>query len=157
MNGSDTGGTRTLVANMAALDYGRGRKDILLVVKRDRVSGRRYYILPGGKVDEGETPEECLRREIERKELPGSSIDLFLRVPEPFYGKNFSGRKSIEVRLYVGTVENVSAAGGEILGFRWMSWNEALAERESQVKEGAVGISETTWSVMAFLRSRKWL
>ena len=37
--------------------------DKLLVIKRDN-QGKKYYALPGGGIEPGETPEQAVRREI---------------------------------------------------------------------------------------------
>jgi ADP-ribose pyrophosphatase YjhB (NUDIX family)/SAM-dependent methyltransferase len=37
---------------------------ILLIRNHEKATGRRYWLLPGGGLEAGESPEECVRREI---------------------------------------------------------------------------------------------
>lgn len=57
------------------------RKTIGAVIIEDKklllVKKRNYWILPGGKLEEGETDLECLCREME-EELSGTKIDTQL-------------------------------------------------------------------------------
>lgn len=47
------------------------RDGMLLVIKRDKF-GKKYLVLPGGGVEEGETPEEAVVRETKEE----TSIDI---------------------------------------------------------------------------------
>jgi ADP-ribose pyrophosphatase YjhB (NUDIX family) len=47
------------------------RDDMLLVIKRDKF-GKKYLVLPGGGVEEGETPEVAVVREAKEE----TSIDI---------------------------------------------------------------------------------
>lgn len=37
---------------------------VLLILHREHGSGRSYWLLPGGRWEDGETAEECVRREM---------------------------------------------------------------------------------------------
>jgi 8-oxo-dGTP diphosphatase len=40
---------------------------ILLITHRERASGRTYWVIPGGGMEPGESPEECVRREMQEE------------------------------------------------------------------------------------------
>lgn len=89
-------GDIVLVANAVCI-----REDgaLLLVLLRDRKTGDCVWILPGGKVNPGESPREALEREL-REELS----DAVFTLAKNFSGKSFSGTtpfsgKRIEVHL----------------------------------------------------------
>jgi 8-oxo-dGTP pyrophosphatase MutT (NUDIX family) len=64
---------------------------ILLIKHRHHKSGREYWVIPGGGREEGETEEECVKREIMEEtnlevvverlllDLPGQTDDDFYR------------------------------------------------------------------------------
>ncbi len=40
---------------------------ILLITHREHATGRTYWVIPGGGLEPGETPEECVRREMQEE------------------------------------------------------------------------------------------
>ncbi len=57
---------------------------VLLIKHRERASGRSYWLFPGGGIEPGETPEECVRREMkEETGLDVQVVRLALDLPEP--------------------------------------------------------------------------
>ena len=95
------------------------QRKILLVLTRKHP---RTFIFPGGRVEEGETPEECITREL-REELPGLRfrIQKFLGV---YWGSIY---RDGEIRLIVYRVSlwtrktaNDLNLGDEILEARWV-------------------------------------
>ena len=104
----------------------------------------RTLIFPGGQLEEGETPEECITREL-REELPGLRfrIQKFLGV---YWG---SIHRDGEIRLIVYRVSlwtrldaNQFKLGDEILEALWvknpddLSLAEPTAKAITALKEG---------------------
>jgi ADP-ribose pyrophosphatase YjhB (NUDIX family) len=57
---------------------------ILLIMHRENVSGRSYWVFPGGGIEPGETEEDCVRREIkEETNLDVNVISLIMHEPNP--------------------------------------------------------------------------
>ena len=40
---------------------------ILLITHQERDTGRSYWVIPGGGLESGETPEQCTRREMQEE------------------------------------------------------------------------------------------
>lgn len=66
--------TRTIRYQGAILRDGR----ILLVCHREHRTGRAYWLLPGGGREDGETEEECVRREMLEETSLDVSVDRLL-------------------------------------------------------------------------------
>jgi 8-oxo-dGTP pyrophosphatase MutT (NUDIX family) len=47
---------------------------LLLIKEQERATGRMAWFFPGGGMEEGETPEECVRREM--KEETGLGVEV---------------------------------------------------------------------------------
>lgn len=55
------------------------RDDHLLLIKhREHSSGRAYWVIPGGGREEGETEEECVRREMKEETNLDVSVERLL-------------------------------------------------------------------------------
>lgn len=87
---------------------------ILLCVKRGP-EGR--LILPGGKIEKGETHEECLQREL-REEL-GKVRGVNLWKIGTYFDEAVDKGKLIRIELFGGSLEGVPAPRAEIAGIVW--------------------------------------
>jgi len=79
---------------------------ILLVRKKD------YWILPGGKIEKGESEIECLLREF-KEELPKVKIKR-LQFYNVFYGNSPQRKKPIFLKVYLGEIEGEITPSSEI-------------------------------------------
>lgn len=90
----------------------------ILIVRRpqDKILGG-FWVFPGGKIEEGEEPEEALSREL-REELSLNLKDfIYLDKASHDYP---SGR--IHIRFYASRVKDatVDPEPGEVADFRWI-------------------------------------
>lgn len=91
-----------------------------LIVQRDgalllcRKRGSETWILPGGKLEAGETLEECLAREI-REELGCACAASYSGTVEDFTAEG----EPIRIELYRGVLQGEAAATGEIAELWW--------------------------------------
>jgi 8-oxo-dGTP diphosphatase len=57
---------------------------ILLIRHKELATGRTYWLFPGGGLDEGESPEDCVRREMKEETGLDVAVKEFLfEVPKP--------------------------------------------------------------------------
>ena len=97
------------VVNMVVI-----QKDRLLVT---RIREGDWWTLPGGRIDEGESKEMALRREIE-EELP--NITILKLVPyKEFLGIKPHGKVEIRVNTFFADVEGSIEPGAELTGSKW--------------------------------------
>ena len=104
-------------------------KAALLVVREGRLllcrkrTGTSLLILPGGKIEPGETPEECVRREIE-EELGIAEIEDLHPIGRyrDRHGEDPSRR--IEIHLFSGRLVGVPQPQAEIASLIWFAPGE---------------------------------
>lgn len=91
----------------------------LLIVKPKRKS---IWIPLGGKIEDGETDEQCLKREIREElnvEAKGNAIHF---VDTPIEPAANEPEKSVMIRFYLLNVpENLQPDNDEIEEYRWIS------------------------------------
>ncbi len=107
-------------ARVVIVDDGR-----VALIKRVR-AGRRYYLFPGGGVEEGETPEQAAIREA-REEL-GVDVEL----GEPRYQEDFDGSQFVYFDAQI--------VGGTFGSGLWPDH----AERSTQARERS-GTHDPVW------------
>ncbi len=94
-------------------------KRVLVVRKRNT------FILPGGKLDAGETDQGCLQREFE-EELSRTRIRVG-RYYRDFLGISPDHEKPINVRCYFASIEgDLGPPSGEIEETRWINGMDRL-------------------------------
>jgi 8-oxo-dGTP pyrophosphatase MutT (NUDIX family) len=88
---------------------------VLLCRKKHTTS---LLILPGGTLEPGETPEECLRRECREElgEVEVSKLQYLGCYDSPAAGQN---NKTVRIELYAGELEGLPAAHSEIQDLVW--------------------------------------
>ena len=101
----------------------------------NRVGGEDYWILPGGRVNMGETSIDALRREMQEEVQEDVQVGQLLWVVESFFG-NVESKNYHELGLYYlmdltpeslisRTTEPFAAMDGHIsLTFQWFSLEE---------------------------------
>ena len=96
------------------------------------------WIFPGGKLEEGESHEECLLREVD-EELPGLRLSN-LREFGDFFGRAVHGDGSVSLAVYL-----VEAEGEYNLG-------DGIDEAKFVAKPEELNLAEATRKTIAALR-----
>jgi 8-oxo-dGTP diphosphatase len=120
---------------MATSVYLRNGEGEILILKRAAGAAKGSWYLPGGGLDEGETTEECARRELnEEAGLTVASMQLVAVTPMFAYGRDMF------VVAYAA-----QHLGGEVKlsheheGFRWLS---PMVYRDKYFSDESVAVVE---------------
>lgn len=113
---------------------------ILLIQHRERSSGRSYWVIPGGGIEEGETEEECVVREMQEETNLKVEVERLV-IDDPGYpGGVYKRRKTYLCRPIAGTPkpgyepEAEAAANYAIAEVRWFdlrseqAWEQLLIQ-----------------------------
>ena len=93
-------------------------KDGKLLLVKGKSKYKEYWT-PGGKVDEGESEEECLRREL-NEELNVSLVSC--KFFKEYRGESPYHKDTITIsKVYIVTIEGEISPSFEIGGYVWMS------------------------------------
>ena len=95
---------------------------ILVVQRNSHMHQPLQWEFPGGKVEEGETAQNCIRREIEEELDIRVSIVKQLQNPSPFS----SGESTIQLIPFVCRWESGSLQLFEHRDYRWLPPQELL-------------------------------
>ena len=91
------------------------------------------YILPGGRIEEGETDTECLIREIREEldvQLDASSLEFIGQYIDVAAGDH---TKDVSIRLYGGKVIGELRPSHEIISFSWLGRDDLVTDRVSPI------------------------
>lgn len=112
-------------AGLACIELNR----LLLVMN----AGTRFWIVPGGRIEEGEEPRETLKREIIEElscELDEESME-YLGVFEDIAANDADSR--VEIQLYKGQLKGKIQVANEIAAMDWMEVGQGRSEDLSPI------------------------
>ncbi len=95
---------------MAVID----EKKLLMVRKK----GSTYWQIPGGHIEEGETPVEALTREL-REELQVAVDEQGLREVGEFRDRAVDSDEEFRLTLYAGAIVGTPTPSSEIREYMW--------------------------------------
>lgn len=91
----------------------------LLIVKP---KGKEIWISLGGKIEEGETDEQCLRREIKEELNVEANADMKHFIDTPIEPAANEPDKTVLIRFYLLEVpDNLQPDNNEIEDYKWIS------------------------------------
>lgn len=105
---------------------GDPEKRILIVRRGPTQSGAGFWEFPGGKVENGETPEEALVREIDEELAVSIRVQELLAEEEYAYPS-----KSIRLRVYWTETEQTEVKLSEHDALKWLLPEEIVVDELS--------------------------
>lgn len=98
------------------------RDNKLLVVRKN---GSRYYLMPGGKPEKGESAVDALRREL-REEISCSVDDTSLALLGHFEDFTSDGKSRVAIDLFAGEIVGEPKPSSEIEELKWISAADSI-------------------------------
>lgn len=134
---------RQAVGVVPVADDGR----VLLLDQYRFITDTRGWAVPAGRIEPGETPEECARREL--VEETGQAADQWIYLGR-YHPSNGSSNQTFHVYVARG-LQQVSADydANEVIGWRWFSPEEVRQLiADNQVLDG-LSLTSLLWALQA--------
>jgi len=105
----------------------------LIILKNKKILLNRkmdtdYWLLPGGKPEGKETPEECIIREVKEE----NNVEVDVKTLKHFgdFEDDAANEKNTKVHVgaYIGKIKGTPKPGQEIVQQKWFSKNDELAK-----------------------------
>ena len=92
---------------------------ILIARRKDNQYFRDKWEFPGGKIEKGETPEECLQREVKEE------FDITVRI-DSFFMENIFQYPHMKIHLltYLAYMQSGNLKANEHEEYQWVSTSE---------------------------------
>lgn len=113
---------------ICAIVINKRRNKILFVKKKD------IWILPGGKLEDGESDEECLKREFkeEIRVIPFGQLRFYKK----FIGKTPHSETLVLVKVYFANINGRIRPSAEISAAEWIDpWMVSYGYKVSKITE----------------------
>lgn len=92
---------------------------ILVAKRRDNQYFKNKWEFPGGKIEKGETPEECLQREVKEE------FDITVRIDSFFMESKFQyPHMKIHLLTYLAYIQSGTLQANEHEEYQWVSTSE---------------------------------